>query len=218
MELGLFVKYGPALLSGFGVTVLCWAVGTIGGLGLGFLIALLQRYSTRPVRIVLQTYIEIIRGTPYLVQLFLLYYGGPHVGLRLGSMEAGFISLIIYGSPYFAEIFRGGLQSVPAGQIEAARSMGFAETTIICRIMVPALLVSTLPALINFAIILTKETVILSVVTVPELLYEVQTMSAETFAFVEATFALAMFFWLFVETISFLGRRLEARVTRFLTK
>lgn len=218
MELGLFVKYGPALLSGFGMTVLCWLIGTTGGALLGFLIALLHRYGNRFIRVVLQIYIEIIRGTPFLVQMFLLYYGGPHLGLSLGSLAAGLVGLTIYGSPYFAEIFRAGFQSVPAGQIEAARAMGFTEARIIRRIMIPILLVSTLPALTNFAIILTKETVILSVVTVPELLYQVQTMSAETFAFVEATFALALFFWIFVEAISRLGRMLETRVTKHLLK
>ncbi len=61
MELGLFLQYGPALLSGFGMTVLCWIIGTIGGVALGFLIALLQRYGNRPLRAVLQAYIEVIR-------------------------------------------------------------------------------------------------------------------------------------------------------------
>lgn len=218
MDFGLFVKYGPSLLSGFGMTVVCWLAGTIGGAALGFLIALAQRYGHGVVRAVLQVYVEVVRGTPFLVQLFLLYYGGPYVGITLGSFQAGIGGLIIYGSPYFAEIFRAGFQSVPVGQIEAARAMGFAEPTIVRRIMVPILLVSTLPALTNFAIILTKETVILSVVTVPELLYQVQTMSAETFAFVEATFALALFFWIFVEAISRLGRMLEVRVTKHLLK
>lgn len=218
MEFGLFIDYGPALLSGFGMTVLCWIIGTVGGATLGFIIALAQRYGNRLLRTLLQVYIEVIRGTPFLVQLFLLYYGGPHLGLRLGSLEAGLIGLVVYGSPYFAEIFRAGFQSVPLGQIEAARAIGFSEATIVRRIMLPILLVSTLPALTNFAIILTKETVILSVVTVPELLYQVQTMSAETFAFVEATFALAMFFWIFVAAISHLGRMLEKRVTHYLLK
>ena len=210
MELGLFVQYGPALLSGFAMTVLCWVIGTIGGAMLGFAIAIVQRYANGVVWIILQAYVEIIRGTPFLVQLFLLYYGAPNLGLRLGSLEAGLVGLIIYSSPYFAEIFRAGFESVPKGQIEAARAIGFAEATI--------LLVSTLPALTNFAIILTKETVILSVVTVPELLYQVQTMSAETFAFVEANLALALFFWIFVEGISRVGRMLENRVTHYLIK
>lgn len=218
MELGLFITYGPALLRGFAMTVMCWFVGTAGGAILGFAIALLQRYAPRPVGAFVRVYIEIIRGTPFLVQLFLLYYGGPYLGLRLDSLTAGLVGLIVYGSPYFAETFRAGFQAVPPGQVEAARAMGFREGTIVRRIMIPLLLVSTLPALTNFAIILTKETVILSVVTVPELLYQVQTMSAETFALVEATFALALFFWIFVEALSRLGRLLERRVTHYLQK
>ena len=218
MDFALFVKYGPALASGFAMTVFCWIVGVMGGAIAGFALALLQRYGNRAVGWTIQTYIEIIRGTPFLVQLFLLYYGGPHLGVRLDSLEAGLLSLTIYGSPYFSEIFRAGLAAVPKGQIEAARTLGFTEMTIVRRIMVPILLVSTVPALTNFAIILTKETVILSVVTIPELLYEVQTMSAETFAFVEATFALALFFWIFVEVISRIGRALEIRLTQHLNK
>lgn len=216
MEWGLFAKYGPSLLSGFGYTVMCWAIGTLGALGLGFLIALALRYGNRPIQWLLRIYIEIIRGTPFLVQLFLLYYGGPFIGLTLDSLPAGLVALTVYGSPYFAEIFRAGFAAVPPGQVEAARAMGFDEGTIVRRVMLPAMLVSALPALTNFAIILTKETVILSIVTIPELRYQVQTMASETFAFVEATFALAIFFWAFVELISYFGRLLERRVTFYL--
>jgi polar amino acid transport system permease protein len=216
MEWGLFAKYGPSLLSGFGYTVMCWAIGTLGALALGFLIALALRYGNRPIRWLLRIYIEIIRGTPFLVQLFLLYYGGPFIGLTLDSLPAGLVALTVYGSPYFAEIFRAGFAAVPPGQVEAARAMGFDEGTIVRRVMLPAMLVSALPALTNFAIILTKETVILSIVTIPELRYQVQTMASETFAFVEATFALAIFFWAFVELISYFGRLLERRVTFYL--
>lgn len=216
MEWGLFAKYGPSLLSGFGYTVMCWAIGTLGALALGFLIALALRYGNRPIQWLLRIYIEIIRGTPFLVQLFLLYYGGPFIGLTLDSLPAGLVALTVYGSPYFAEIFRAGFATVPPGQVEAARAMGFDEGTIVRRVMLPAMLVSALPALTNFAIILTKETVILSIVTIPELRYQVQTMASETFAFVEATFALAIFFWAFVELISYFGRLLERRVTFYL--
>ncbi|TGV11424.1 amino acid ABC transporter permease [Mesorhizobium sp. M8A.F.Ca.ET.173.01.1.1] len=216
MDIELFVKYGPALLRGFAVTVACWIVSTACAVVVGFLISLLQRYGNAAIRAVLRIYIEVIRGTPFLVQLFLLYYGGPFVGIKLDSFPAGLLALTIYGSPYFAEIFRAGFQSVPRGQIEAACATGFDELTIVRRIMLPMMLVSTLPALINFAIILTKETVILSVVTIPELRYEVQTMAAETFAFVEANLALALFFWGFVEAIARIGKALERRVTSYL--
>jgi len=87
---------------------------------------------------------------------------------------------------------------------------------IVRRVMVPVMMVSALPALVNFAIILTKETVILSMITVPEIMFQTQTMMSETFAFVEPILILALFFWGFVEVISRLGRRLERRFTHYL--
>ena len=216
MDFSIFLQYGPALLRGFGVTILCWLAGTVFGMALGLVIALIQRYGPRWLGWIIQIYIEVIRGTPFLVQLFVLYYGGPLIGLRLDALPAGILGLTIYGSPYFAEIFRSGFRAVPVGQLEAARAIGMSEPTIIRRILLPLGLVSSLPALVNFSIILTKETVILSIITVPELMYQVGRMSAETFRYLETNLVLALFFWLLVEAISRLGRRLEARVTKHL--
>lgn len=212
----LLHQYGPALLRGFGYTVICWILGTVLGMALGLMIALLRHYGPRWLNWILQVYIEVIRGTPFLVQLFVLYYGGPLVGLRLDALPAGLLGLTIYGSPYFAEIFRAGFRAVPLGQLEAARVIGMTETAIVRRILLPLSMVSALPALVNFSIILTKETVILSIITVPELMYEVSRMSSETFRFVEANLVLALFFWGLVEGISRLGRRFESRVTKHL--
>jgi len=216
MDWSILLQYGPGLLRGFGNTVLCWLLGTVFGMLLGLLIALAQRYGSRWVGRVIQAYIEVIRGTPFLVQLFVLYYGGPLIGLRLDALPAGLLGLTIYGSPYFAEIFRSGFRAVPNGQIEAARAIGMSEITIVHRILLPLGLVSSLPALVNFSIILTKETVILSIITVPELMYQVQRMSTETFRYLEANLVLALFFWGLVEAISNVGRWLEARVTKHL--
>ncbi|WP_322865030.1 amino acid ABC transporter permease [Aquicoccus sp. G2-2] len=216
MDWPFIQEYGPILVRGFGVTVLCWAFGTLFSMILGLLITLAQRYGPKPLRWLLQIYIEIIRGTPFLVQLFVLYYGGPLLGLRLDAIPAGLLGLTIYGSPYFAEIFRAGFEAVPRGQIEAARAIGMAEIPIVRRILLPLGLVSALPALVNFSIVLTKETVILSIITVPELMYQVQYMSAETYRFLEANLVLALFFWGLVEIISRVGRRFETHITRHL--
>lgn len=218
MELDLFVRYGPALLHGFGVTILCWIAGSLGGMALGFLIACLYQWSGRWLRFALQAYIEVVRGTPFMIQLFILYYGGPHFGLLLTPVQAGIAGFVVYGSPYFAEIFRAGFQSTPRGQYEAARCVGFDEWTIVRRIVLPQMLVSITAPLTNFVIILTKETAILSVVTVPELLYETQTMAAETFTYIEPFLALSLFYWAMVEFTSWLGRRVELRVTRHLRR
>ena len=216
MDPSILLQYWPILLNGFKLTILCWVLGTIFSMILGLIISLAQRYGPRPLGWLIQVYIEVIRGTPFLVQLFVLYYGGPLLGLRLDALPAGLLGLSVYGSPYFAEIFRAGYLAVPVGQLEAARAIGMSEPTIVRRILLPLSLVSALPALVNFSIILTKETVILSIITVPELMYSVQRMSTETFRYLEANFILALFFWLLVETISRFGRRLETHITKHL--
>ncbi|MGB3833401.1 MAG: amino acid ABC transporter permease [Mesorhizobium sp.] len=218
MDPSILLQYWPILLNGFKLTILCWVLGTIFSMALGLIISLAQRYGPRPLGWLIQAYIEVIRGTPFLVQLFVLYYGGPLMGLRLDALPAGLLGLSVYGSPYFAEIFRAGYLAVPVGQLEAARAIGMSEPTIVRRILLPLSLVSALPALVNFSIILTKETVILSIITVPELMYSVQRMSTETFRYLEANFILALFFWLLVETISRAGRWLETRITRHLVE
>jgi polar amino acid transport system permease protein len=218
MELDLFIKYGPSLLSGFGVTIACWLTGSVGGMALGFLIACLYQWSGTWVRRLLSVYIEVIRGTPFMIQLFILYYGGPHFGLVLDAVPAGILSFIVYGSPYYAEIFRAGFLAVPGGQLEAARTQGFAEWTIVRRIVLPQMLVAITAPLTNFTIILVKETAILSIVTVPELLYHVQTMAAETFTYVEPFVVLSLFYWLLVELTSWAGRAVETRMTRHLAR
>ena len=216
MSLDLVWHYAPSLLSGFAVTILCWAAGSALGLVLGFAIALLRRLRIPPLNGLIRVFIELFRGTPFLVQLFLLYAGGPSIGLRLSATAAGILGLGLYASAYFAEIFRAGFAAVPVGQIEAAASVGMTPSDTMMRVMLPGALIAAVPAIVNMLIILTKETVVLSIITVPELMYQVQTMAAETFTAFDAIFAMAIFYWLLVEAVSRLGSRVETRVTAFL--
>ena len=218
MNLEILWRYAPSLLSGFEVTVLCWAAGGALGLALGFVIALLYRLRLPPLRWALRVFIEVFRGTPFLVQLFLLYSSGPYVGLRLTATAAGILGLGLYSSAYFAEIFRGGFASVPVGQIEAAMSVGMSPFDTLRRVTLPAALIAAVPSIVNMLIVLSKETVVLSIITVPELMYQMQTMAAETFTAFDAIFAMAVFYWLLVEVVSRLGRRVEARLLAFMVE
>ncbi len=216
MEWDLFPRYAPLIASGFAVTLLCWFSGAALGLLGGFGIALLRLLPLSPLRALLRAYVEAVRGTPFLVQLFLLYDGGPSLGLRLPAITCGIVALGIYGSAYFAEIFRAGFAGVLPGRIEAAASLGMPPATILWRIRVPEMLVAILPALVNMLIILSKETVILSIIAVPELTYQVQTMAAETFAALETIATLALLYWLMVEGMARFGRFAERHVARHL--
>jgi polar amino acid transport system permease protein len=216
MNPDVLMRYAPSLVSGFGVTIFCWSAGGALGIILGFAIALAVRLPIPPLQWLLRTFIEVFRGTPFLMQLFLLYSGGPYIGLKLSATTAGILGLGLYSSAYFAEIFRGGFAAVPIGQIEAARSVGMSPFDTLWRVTLPAALIAAVPAIVNMLIVLSKETVVLSIITVPELMYQMQTMAAETFTAFDAIFAMAVFYWLLVEAVSRLGRRVETRVTAFL--
>ncbi len=216
MNWDVLVRYAPSLLSGFGVTIFCWTAGSLIGLALGFLVALGAESRSLALKGVLRVCVEVLRGTPFLMQLFILYAGGPALGLRLTSTEAGVIGLGVYSSAYYSEIFRAGFAAVPRGQIEAAMSVGMSPWDILTRVRLPIALVAAAPPIVNTLIVMSKETVVLSIITVPELMYQMQTMAAETFTAFDAIFAMAVFYWLLVEVVSRLGARLEARATAFL--
>ncbi|MFC0266877.1 amino acid ABC transporter permease [Kushneria aurantia] len=216
MDFSVLTDHLPEIAHGFLITLLSWFGGIMLGAILGLLIAIIQLGAGRWVRAGLRVYIEIVRATPFLVQLFLLYYGGPALGLRLSPMAAGLIGLGIYGSVYFAEIFRTGFLSVPRGQIEAAHMLGMSPRTVIRRIQLPQMMVLILPALTNFTIVLGKETPILSIITVPELTFVLTGIGSETFAYVETLLALCVGYYLMAEFCSRLGQRLESRMGRYL--
>ncbi|RJX83277.1 amino acid ABC transporter permease [Pseudomonas sp. LS-2] len=204
--------------SGFLVTLGTWSSGVVLGIALGMLIAVAQVFGNNFVRAPLRVFIELIRSTPFLVQLFLVYYGGPAFGLSLDPIPAGILGLGVYGSVYFAEIFRSGFDSVARGQLEAADCLGITRLQCIWRIQVPQMLVIILPALVNMITVLCKETAVLSIITIPELTMVLTGIGSETFAFVETLLMLCIGYLILVELCSRLGMLLETRVGRFMNK
>ena len=209
-------KYGPDFLRGLGYTLYVSVLGSILGIAIGFLIALLRSLAFPPVRWLCRTYVETLRGTPILIQLFLIYYAGPNYGLTFDAVTVGIVGLGIYGGAYFAEIFRSGFLSIPQGQVEAARILGLSPTQILWRIKVPQMLVLIIPPVINQLIILLKESAVLSVITVPELTKVTTRIVNETFAVVGPYLAMTIIYWGVIETLSRLGTKLERKSTRYL--
>jgi polar amino acid transport system permease protein len=216
LGLGLFVRYGPELLAGLGYTVYVSAFGSALGIAIGFVVALLYGLRIRPVRWICRGYIEAIRGTPILIQLFLVYYAGPGFGLTLDAITVGVLGLGLCGGAYFAEIFRSGFLSIPKGHIEAARVLGLSRAQILRHIKLPQMLVLIIPPMVNQIIILIKESAVLSIITVPELTKVTTKIVNETFAIVQPYLAMALLYWLIIEVVSRLGARFERRMTRYL--
>ena len=218
LDFSVLSSYWPEIAKGFLMTIYTWLASVVLGMLLGFLIAILQRHGGLVIRSVLRVYIEIIRTTPFLVQLFVLYYGGPTIGLDLSPTQAGVLSLTVYGSVYFAEVFRGGFAAVPKGQTEAAEFLGLSRFNVIWRVNVPQMLVIITPSLVNLIIILSKETAILSIVTVPELTAVMVQIGNEQFAHLETTLVLCVAYLILVAATERVGRWAETRSNHFLAR
>jgi polar amino acid transport system permease protein len=215
-DYSLLIKYGPQLLEGFELTLLSWLAGSIIAVVLGFALGCGLAAGNRALTAPIRGYVEFFRGTPLLVQLFVAYYGGPNVGITLDALTVGIFGLGLYGAAYFAEIFRAGFASIPSGQIDAARSFGIPRRERIRHIIMPQMLVLIVPPAVTLLIILLKDTAILSIVTLPELTFQVTGMTVETFAFVEPFAVLAATYWALTELVSWLGRRAEVRLGAYL--
>ena len=205
----------PAMLSGLQVTLAIWLASLIMGAALGFLVATLRRFAPMPVAAVLRLVVEVLRGTPFLVQIFLLYFGGPFIGLTLDPIPAGLLGMTVYAAAYFSEIFRAGFAAVPQGHVEAAECAGLTRAQIVRRILIPEMTVLVLPQCVNMAVVLVKETAVLSIIAVPEATAVISAIGSQQYAFVEALFLLAIVYWLLVEACGWAGRAAERRLSKF---
>ena len=210
--LGLWTQYAPLMLAGLLTTAWICALSSVLGIAVGLLLASLASVPFRPLQWVVRGYIEIMRGLPILILLFVLYYGGPSIGIRLGAGTVGVLGLGFYSAAYFAEIFRSGFESIPGGQIEAARMAGLLNSQIIRHIQLPEMVGLITPAMVQQVIILIKESAVLSIITVAELTKNTTQFVNETYTIIEPYLAAALLYWLLVEAVAQLGRFIERRV------
>lgn len=215
---------GLNILSGLVNTVILWLVGSGLGALVGFLIAVARRYGPRPLDLLLQAYVEVIRGTPFLIQAYLLYFGGPYLCLSLGEssvcltldpFHAGLLGLAVYGSAYYSELFRTGFDAIPRGHIEAATTVGLNRWQTLHRIILPEMTMLILPSMVNMTILMLKETAVLSIISVKELKFQVDIIGNRDYAFVESFTILALIYWALVELCGWAGRSAEARLSRY---
>lgn len=214
-DFSLILASAPDILRGLATTVLVWVVCVALGLVLGFLIAVARRYGGRAVNAALFVPVEVIRGTPFLVQVFLLYFGGPFIGLSLDNLPAGIIALSIYAAAYYSELWRAGFAAIPKGHLEAADCVGMTSFQTLTRIILPEMTTLVLPAMVNMTILMLKETAILSIISVPELTLAVSALGTQNYAFVESFTVLALIYWALVEICGAAGRAAERRLAKY---
>ncbi|HLW46945.1 MAG TPA: amino acid ABC transporter permease [bacterium] len=158
---------------------------TVMGLSLvfGLIVALARLTRFRVVRTVATTYIEIIRGTPALLQLFYIYFVLPAFGLKFPPFTAGVIGLTLNYSAYLSEVYRAGIQAVAKGQLEAAQALGMSRTVMMRLIILPQAVRIVVPPLGNYFISLFKDTALASIITVKEMIFTGQIIAATNFQY-----------------------------------
>ncbi len=196
-----FITSLPNLLSGLGYTLLLTFVSITAGFFLGIALALGRVYGNRVVNGFCVGYIELIRGTPLLVQLFIIYFGLPSLGVIFSPLEAALLGLTLNSGAYQAEYLRGSIQSVESGQMSAARALGMNKLKSIGYIILPQALRISIPAWSNEFIYLLQYSSIAYIIQVSELTAEGKFISAITFRYLEV-FAMIAVIYLVLTIIS----------------
>ena len=160
------------------------------------------------------SFIEIFRNTPFIIQVFLFYYVLPFYGIRFPAEYVGTVALAAFGSAYFAEVIRGGIDAIPKGQLESAKAIGMSDWQAMRNIILPQTLPIILPPLTNQTLSLLKESAILSTITVQELTMSGIRVQGETFRPFEVFIMVAILYWALNETIATFMRWLEKRANR----
>jgi polar amino acid transport system permease protein len=203
------------MLEGTKITILLFLIVIVFSIPLGFLLTLAVRSRFKPLSLIVQAYIYVMRGTPLLLQLLFIVFGLPLIPvigdyLVLDRFVAACIGFVLNYAAYFAEIFRGGLLAIDKGQYEAAQVLGFNKWQTMTRIILPQMFRVALPTVTNESVTLVKDTSLLYAVAVPELLHYAQTAVNRDFTIVPF-FVAGVIYLIITLVVTFLLKKIEKR-------
>lgn len=182
----LFTSHSHVFLSGLGRSFIALVVGMVLATALGLVCALVT-YNDRGVfNKIIRFYITIIRNTPFLVQLYLIYFGLPSLGIKLTAFQTGGLTLMLNSGAYISDIIKAGIQAVEKGQSEAAEALGLSTYQRFRLIIFPQALPQIVPSIIGQYLIMFQDTSLMAMVSYPELTRSIQDVGSETYLFLEA--------------------------------
>lgn len=199
----------PAILQAIQTTIAATLAGFVLALVGGLVLAFGRRSKRRVLCWSSAAFIEFVRSTPLLVQLYFLFYGLPAIGISLGPLTSGVLGLGIHYSCYLSEVYRSGIDAVPRGQWEAARALNFSIGQTWLRIILPQAIRPVVPVLGNYLIVMFKETPILSAITLVEMLATAKIIGAESFRYLEAFTVVGLLFLVLSYVSSLLIKKWE---------
>lgn len=205
-------KYLPILLKGAVVTVEISVISMMVAVAFGLVLALLRLYGAAPLRWLASIYIEVIRGTPLLIQLYLIYYGLPNIGIRLSAFFAAILGLGLNYAAYEAENYRAGIQAIPRGQMEAALALGFSRWQALRRVILPQAFRLIIPPVTNDFIALFKDSSLVSIITMVELTKVYGMLATTTYDYIGLGLMTAGIYFGLSYPASLLAARLEKKL------
>jgi cystine transport system permease protein len=212
--LDLLSASAPAMLRGAGLTLLLAVSAMVGGLALGLPTALMRVAPWAPLRWPAALYVSAFRGTPLLVQLFVVYYGLPSIGIEFTPVMAGVLTLSLNAGAYLSESLRGAILAVAQGQWRAAYSLGLGWAPTLRHVVLPQALRVAVPSMSNTLISLIKDTSLVSVITMTELMLVTKELISVTFRPLPLYVAAAIIYWMLSLFFEGLQRRAERRLNR----
>lgn len=218
--MGYIGDYFGSYLSGTGVTILISLLALVAGFILGLVICIAKISNSKVLKVISGVYIEIVRGTPLLVQIMIIAYALPQVGVQFPSIlgmgtefTGGLVALTLNSAAYIAEIMRSGIQSINKGQMEASRSLGFNYWQAMRFIIVPQAVKNILPALGNEFVTLVKESAIVSFAGIAEIMFVANTVKNSTYKAFGPYFFAALIYFIITFTLSKAIALLEKKMT-----
>jgi arginine/lysine/histidine transport system permease protein len=212
MDFSFLSEYYMFFINGAKFTLILAFFSVFLGVIGGTIFALMKISRNVILNMIAKAYVEIIRGTPLLVQLYIIFYGLPYVGVDLPDMIAGILALSINSSAYVAEIIRGGINAIDKGQMEAARSLGMSYNMAMMYIIIPQAIKNIIPVLGNEFIVIIKESSIVSVIGIHELSYNADTVRGNIFRPFEPLLVSAIMYFIMTFTLSKFMKRVEERM------
>jgi cystine transport system permease protein len=212
--LALLRDAAPVMLTGAGYTLLFAVAAMVGGLAIGFPVALMRISPWLVLRLPAGLYVSAMRGTPLLVQIFVIYYGLPSVGIEFTPVTAGVLALSLNSGAYLSESLRGAIRAVSEGQWRAAFSLGLGYWQTLHHVVMPQALRIAVPSMSNTLISLIKDTSLVSVIALTELMLATKEVIATTFQPLPLYIAAACIYWALSLFFEALQRRAERRLNR----
>lgn len=207
----------PLLLQGIRLTVLISLLSLLIGMFIGFFACLMGLSGNVILKTISGIYVWIIRGTPMIVQAFIVYFGIPQLvqlfvpGFKITAFAAGIITLSLNAGAYLSEIFRGGISAVNKGQIEAARSLGLSKSRTMVKIVLPQAIKVAIPSMVNQFIITVKDTSILSVIGLADIVNKAKVYVGKSYQFFATYIFVAIYYLIVISLLMLFSKYLEKK-------